>query len=84
MTRAADSVNSEVMGNTKKVCRQVAWQDRRRAAHECVICGTATKIKPEGGYYVLCETHRMKQKQRYRAVQDAAKAYWLAKGQGKL
>ena len=73
------------MSDTKKVCRQATWQNRRRARGECVICGKGTELKPDGGgRYMQCEAHRMKQKQRYREMREAAKAYWLAKGQGKL
>lgn len=72
------------MKETKKVSRQVSWQNERRKRGECVICGKGCERKPDGKRYVLCEDHRAKHKAQYRAMRDAALAYWQAKGQGKL
>ena len=84
LTRGERYVKTVFMANTKKVCRQVTWQNRRRAEGRCVICGEATDFKSDGSRYVLCPIHREKRKEHYRAVVGAARAYWLAKGQGKL
>jgi len=72
------------MERAEKTSRQVKWQDERRKRGECVICGKPCGRKPNGGRYVLCEDHLAKHRAQYRAMRDAALAYWKAKGQGKL